>query len=109
MASESEANRERFCSVLSTKIEQRTARIGIIGLGYVGLPLARAFCARGFPVLGFDIDTVKVEKLKAGQSYIGHISAEAIREMGAQHFDATTTFGRLGEADVVIICVPTPL
>src|SRR5262245_42863638 len=94
---------------LSAKVRDRTALVGIIGLGYVGLPLARAFSARGFPVLGFDIDDVKIEKLQCGESYIGHIGADIIREMRANRFDATSSFERLREVDVVIICVPTPL
>jgi UDP-N-acetyl-D-glucosamine dehydrogenase len=96
-------------ATLSGKIQNQSARVGIIGLGYVGLPLARAFSSRGFPVLGFDIDQAKVEKLKRGESYIGHITPDVIREMRGHGFDATTDFGRLGEADAVIICVPTPL
>ncbi len=96
-------------AALRDRIAAKSARVGIIGLGYVGLPLARAFSARGFPVLGFDIDPVKVEKLRRGESYIGHITADTVRQMREQRFDATTEFGRLGEADAVIICVPTPL
>ena len=94
---------------LAARIRGRQAVVGIIGLGYVGLPLARAFSGRGFPVLGFDIDPAKVEKLGRGESYIGHITADTIREMRQNRFDATTAFERLGEADAVIICVPTPL
>jgi UDP-N-acetyl-D-glucosamine dehydrogenase len=90
-------------------IRSRRARVGIIGLGYVGLPLARAFALGGYPVLGFDVDLAKVDRLGRGQSYIGHIGAEVVREMTARGFQATTDFGRLGEPDAVIICVPTPL
>jgi len=90
-------------------IQSQKALVGIIGLGYVGLPLARAFSAREFSVLGFDVDSVKVEKLDRGESYIGHIKAETIREMRQRKFDATTDFARLREADVILICVPTPL
>ncbi len=95
---------------LRAAIEARTARVGVIGLGYVGLPLVELFVSKGFPVLGFDIDPTKVEKLRAGQSYIGHISPQriaALRETG--RFDATTDFARLGEVDAILICVPTPL
>jgi UDP-N-acetyl-D-glucosamine dehydrogenase len=99
----------KLFSELKTKIGERKARVGIIGLGYVGLPLARAFSTRGFPVLGFDIDPAKIEKLHRGESYIGHIRNEVIREMRTNRFEATCAFDRLGEADVVIICVPTPL
>jgi UDP-N-acetyl-D-glucosamine dehydrogenase len=94
---------------LLDKIQSQTSRVGIIGLGYVGLPLARGFASRGFPVLGFDIDPDKVRRLQRGESYIGHISSATIREMLDRKFDATTDFTRLGEADAVIICVPTPL
>jgi UDP-N-acetyl-D-glucosamine dehydrogenase len=90
-------------------IEGRQARVGIIGLGYVGLPLARAFAVAGYRVLGFDTDPAKVEKLARGQSYIGHIADESIASMVAGGFEATDRFERLGEPDAIIICVPTPL
>ncbi len=90
-------------------IASRTARVGIIGLGYVGLPLARAFAVAGYRVLGFDTDPAKVAKLAAGRSYIGHIADESVEGMLAAGFEATDRFDRLGEADAVIICVPTPL
>ncbi len=94
---------------LATRLQSRTALIGIIGLGYVGLPLARTFSGRGFRVLGFDTDPNKVEKLRRGESYIGHIPDTTVREMRQNRFDPTADSARLGEADVVIICVPTPL
>jgi UDP-N-acetyl-D-glucosamine dehydrogenase len=94
---------------LLAKIEGREARVGIIGLGYVGLPLARAFADAGYRVLGFDTDPVKVEKLARGESYIGHIPDESVASMAGAGFEATDRFERLGEADAVIICVPTPL
>jgi UDP-N-acetyl-D-glucosamine dehydrogenase len=94
---------------ISSRIRDRLATIGIIGLGYVGLPLARGFSSQGFPVLGFDIDPVKVERLRRGESYIGHIGADAIKQMRGQRFDATADFSRLREVDAIIICVPTPL
>ena len=88
----------------------KDAHIGIIGCGYVGLPLALRFADVGHRVTGFDPDQAKVEKLNAGQSYIQHIPAEKIREhVQAKHFDATTDFSRLSEMDAVLICVPTPL
>jgi UDP-N-acetyl-D-glucosamine dehydrogenase len=96
-------------NALLTKIKNQTARVGIIGLGYVGLPLARAFAEKGFRVLGFDIDTAKVEMLRKGESYIGHISKDAVASMTRGGFEATSKFERLGEADAVIVCVPTPL
>src|SRR4029077_8462267 len=80
------------------QIENRTARVGIIGLGYVGLPLARAFAARGFPVLGLDIDTAKITQLQAGKSYIGHIPPEVVREMRGQGVEATGQFNTPREA-----------
>jgi UDP-N-acetyl-D-glucosamine dehydrogenase len=91
------------------RIKERTARVGIIGLGYVGLPLSRAFADKGIAVLGFDTDAAKVAKLRRGLSYIGHISAEVIREMRRRRFEATDNFDRLDEPDAIIICVPTPL
>src|SRR5688572_21168190 len=94
---------------LAEKIQAQTAKVGIIGLGYVGLPLARAFTAGGFRVLGFDVDPAKVEKLTAGRSYIKQIPAETVRDMRARGFEATDRFDRLAEADAVLICVPTPL
>ena len=96
-------------STLLSKIESGTVRVGIIGLGYVGLPLARAFAERGIAVLGFDVDPVKVAKLEEGQSYIGHIPDSTIRRIREQRFEATTSFERLDEPDVIIVCVPTPL
>jgi UDP-N-acetyl-D-glucosamine dehydrogenase len=97
-----------FTSLLA-HIEDRSAAVGIIGLGYVGLPLARAFAAAGFRVIGFDVDAEKVRKLNAGQSYIKQIPDAAVRAMREQRFEATDRFDRLGEPDAVLICVPTPL
>src|SRR5262245_2355862 len=96
-------------AALAAKIRSRHARIGIIGLGYVGLPLARAFAEKNFPVLGFDVDSVKVAKLQWGESYIGHIPSSVVQEMRSRQFEATDSFERLDEPDVIIICVPTPL
>ena len=85
-------------------------RIGIIGCGYVGLPLALRFADVGQRVTGFDTDQEKITKLNAGQSYIQHISAEKIKQhVEGKRFDATTDFTRLREMDAVLICVPTPL
>ena len=94
---------------LRAKIESATARVGIIGLGYVGLPLARAFSDRGIAVLGFDVDPAKVARLERGESYIGHIENATIRQMRENKFEATLDFERLDEPEVIIICVPTPL
>jgi len=91
-------------------IQERTARIGIIGLGYVGLPLAIHFGQKGFNVIGFDLDARKIDKILHGESYIKHIQADNIREMtNAKQFDVTIDFSRLSEADCILICVPTPL
>jgi UDP-N-acetyl-D-glucosamine dehydrogenase len=85
-------------------------RVGIIGLGYVGLPLGLRFAEAGHRVTGFDTDPGKVEKLNRGQTYIQHISQNKIQQfVQSKHFGATTDFARLAEVDAIIICVPTPL
>ena len=94
---------------LRERILSRKACVGIIGLGYVGLPLALAFARKGFQVLGFDLDPAKVDQLNSGESYIGHISSETVAEMRSYGFEATTQFDRLVQADAILICVPTPL
>ena len=95
---------------LEEAIGNRSAKIGVIGLGYVGLPLIRAFISAGFRTLGFDIDQSKVDKLLAGQSYIKHISAEWISKYVSNgSFEPTSDMRRLTEADALLICVPTPL
>ncbi len=94
---------------LKDKIQQHQARIGIIGLGYVGLPLALLFSEENFKVTGFDIDRRKVDTLAQGGSYIYRISADEIRAAQARGFSATSEYTRLAEMDAVIICVPTPL
>ena len=104
-----EGSDQRVFAGLLSNIKAKTARIGIIGLGYVGLPLARAFTDKGYSVLGFDTDTTKVERLTGGLSYIGHIPDQVVRQMKDRNFEATSDFLRLEEADAVIICVPTPL
>ena len=96
-------------TALLERIRNRQAVVGIIGLGYVGLPLARAFSQNGFRVLGFDIDPAKNRKLMDGQSYIQQIPASAIQRMRDSGFEATDCFDRLGEPDAILICVPTPL
>src|SRR5262245_32857558 len=90
-------------------IEDRTARVGVLGLGHVGLPLARAFTSAGFRVLGFDTDLAKVARLQRGESCLGHVPAEAVRAMQAWGFEATGDLARLSEPDAVLVCVPTPL
>ncbi len=95
---------------LQEKIESRKALIGIIGLGYVGLPLAREFLKKGFKIVGFDTDTEKVRKINGGESYIKHIPDELIKQFVHNgQLTATADFSRLREADVILICVPTPL
>src|SRR5271154_2489678 len=85
-------------------------KIGIIGCGYVGLPLALRFADVGHHVTGFDLDECKIHKLNAGETYIQHISAEKIREhVSGNRFRATSDFSCLREMDAVLICVPTPL
>ena len=94
---------------LIEKFEDRTARVGILGLGYVGIPLAIAIAREGFPVLGFDVLEERTEQINRGESPIKHFSDEDIAEILAAGFEATTEFGRSGECDALIICVPTPL
>jgi UDP-N-acetyl-D-glucosamine dehydrogenase len=94
---------------LEGKIQLRHARIGIIGMGYVGLPLALLFGDEGYVVTGFDIDVDKVKKLTAGDSYIARIAASEIQNARAHGFSASTNYSGLNEMDAVIICVPTPL
>ncbi|MGA8869196.1 MAG: NAD(P)-binding domain-containing protein, partial [Candidatus Sulfotelmatobacter sp.] len=94
---------------LKHRIRQRQARIGIIGLGYVGLPLALLYSEQKFRVTGFDIDQRKVDTLAQGGSYIYRIRPEEIQAAKAQGFSATSNYSLIGEMDAVIICVPTPL
>ncbi len=95
---------------LLSKIERSTAIVGVIGLGYVGLPLMSAFSRAGFPVIGFDVDSEKTRALHRGENYLKHLGASLAADMKATgKFDATDDFSRLGEADAVISCVPTPL
>ena len=95
---------------LLEKIASRTFTIGIIGLGYVGLPLMWTFHKHGMPVIGYDIDPAKVDHLKAGRSYIKHLGEEMMRVLAqSDRCDATTDFGRLVESDAILLCVPTPL
>ena len=95
---------------LQQAISDKTARIGIVGLGYVGLPLAGAFIQSGFTVIGFDVDGGKAEKLNRGESFIKHIDSETVGAWRRdEQFEATVDLGRMGEADVLLICVPTPL
>jgi len=94
---------------LLNKLQQKTAAIGIVGLGYVGLPLLLRYSEVGYRVLGFDVDADKVTQLNQGQSYIEHISPDAIAWAVAHGAAATTDFSRAAEVDALILCVPTPL
>ena len=94
---------------LLTRLASRTGHVGVVGLGYVGLPLALTFARMGFQVTGFDIDAHKVEKLQRRESYIRHIPASAIAQAVEKwHFQATSDFKQLRGMDVILICVPTP-
>ena len=96
-------------SELKTKIEKRQARVAIIGLGYVGLPLALLYSEQKVRVTGFDIDQRKVTTLSQGGSYIVRILPSEIQQARSQGFEATSDYSRLTEMDAIIICVPTPL
>jgi len=95
---------------LLTLIAAREVQVGVIGLGYVGLPLSLAYAEAGVRVLGYDVDPDKATKLLAGESYLKHIEARRIGEaVSAGRFDATADERRLSEPDALLICVPTPL
>ncbi len=95
---------------LRQRIDAREARIGVIGLGYVGLPLAVEFARAGFPVTGFDVDEAKVDSLRKGVSYIEDVSAQALAAArAAGGLEATADFAKLSACDVLNVCVPTPL
>ena len=98
-----------FKSTLVNALHQKTATIGIVGLGYVGLPLVLRFSEAGYKIIGFDIDDAKVEALLGKRSYIRHIQADTIGQAIDAGFQPTTDFSRATEADALIICVPTPL
>jgi len=95
---------------LAQKIASRSATVGVIGLGYVGLPLLATFHRAGFPVMGFDVDATKIKALHEGRNYLKHLGDDLAKLLHTgPAFDATTDFARLSEADAIIICVPTPL
>jgi UDP-N-acetyl-D-glucosamine dehydrogenase len=97
-------------NALRDKIESGSAVVGVIGLGYVGLPLARAFWQAGFRVIGFEVDPKKVGQLNAGQSYLKHLGERFVADMAkTDRFVATSDMSRMGECDALILCVPTPL
>ncbi|NMB80833.1 MAG: nucleotide sugar dehydrogenase, partial [Ignavibacteria bacterium] len=99
-----------YKSQLLSKIHSKSAVIGIIGMGYVGLPLALTFAEKEFKVIGFDIDDRKIPLLNKGESYIKHIdSSRILHQLSGKRFSATSDFSKLLEVDAIIICVPTPL
>ncbi len=94
---------------LEQKVKEKSAKVGIVGLGYVGLPLAVEFASKGFYVLGIDTDRNKIEKINRGENYIDDIDSEKMRSLvGDGLLEGTTMYGRVGELDIIFICVPTP-
>ena len=95
---------------LVSKIENNSAMVGVIGLGYVGLPLAHALHRGGMPVIGFDVDQSKIDAIAAKENYLRHLGDEMVVDLSeSDRFEATTDFSKLGDCDVIIIAVPTPL
>ncbi|MDP7319734.1 MAG: nucleotide sugar dehydrogenase [Bacteriovoracaceae bacterium] len=94
---------------LLKQLNDKSAKIGIVGLGYVGLPLMIRYSEVGYKVIGFDIDQSKIDLLNSGKSYIEHIKSDEIKKSKEVGFEATTDFKRIGEVDAIILCVPTPL
>lgn len=95
---------------LVERLQKREATVGVIGLGYVGLPLARAFAEAGYRVIGFDVDSRKIEKLERGESYIAAVPTDVLQQLREKgKFRATSDFDRIRELDAMCICVPTPL
>ncbi len=94
---------------LLERLSLKKATIGVVGLGYVGLPLVLRYSEAGYPVLGFDIDSAKIEQLRSRQSYIDHIPSKSIDQAIERGFKCTSDFTRAREVDALIICVPTPL
>ena len=103
-------NRSSHAKQLEQRLADRSAVIGVVGLGYVGLPLTRAMHDAGFGVIGYDRDAAKIKQLKAGQSYLKHLGADLVSALAASsRFEATDDPDALGRADAVILCVPSPL
>ena len=109
MSSPSKAVSSELSEQLKRKIESRTAKVGVIGMGYVGLPLALLFSEQKFPVTGFDIDQKKIDVLQSGGSYIYRIAPTEIQAARAAGFTATADYANIATMDAIIICVPTPL
>src|SRR5438477_10043084 len=104
------ARRRSLSQTLLDRIAQRKAHIGVIGQGYVGLPLALVFQEAGFTVTGFDVDAKKVAAIGRGESFIKHIGPERVaKAVQSGRYTATTDFDRLAKCDAVLICVPTPV
>ena len=102
--------KEKIVDRLVKRILQKEITVGIIGMGYVGLPLVLRFCEEGFRILGFDVDSKKVATLKRGRSYLKSIPSSRISKfVRSGHLDVTHDFSRLVEPDCILICVPTPL
>lgn len=106
---EAKLSAHTVADALVESIDGRRARVGVVGLGYVGLPAALGFSEAGFPVIGFDSDPDKIARLDQGQSYIGHVPGERVGEAVGHGLEATGDLGRIGEADALILCLPTPL
>ena len=109
MSLPSKAASSELLELLKRKIESRTAKVGVIGMGYVGLPLALLFSEQKFPVTGFDIDKKKIDVLESGGSYIYRIAPTEIQAARTQGFTATSDYDNITHMDAIIICVPTPL
>src|SRR5689334_15822630 len=96
-------------NTLKSKLRDRSARVGVLGLGYVGLPLACEFAKAGFSVTGFEVDPSKVKNITAGRSYIADIDSKELKELvRSRRLSATTDFLKLRAMDAIVICVPTP-
>ena len=97
-------------AVLADRIDRSVATVAVIGMGYVGFPLAKALHTAGYRIIGFAIDDRKVEMLQAGKSYLGHLGDEFFQSLtGGDRFAATSDPDRVVDADIIVLCVPTPL
>jgi UDP-N-acetyl-D-glucosamine dehydrogenase len=95
---------------LISRITNKQFQVGVIGLGYVGLPLLVEFASKGFPATGFEVDETKAAQINDGRSYIGDVPSNKLKEqVDSKRLRATTDFDHLSECDAIIICVPTPL